>query len=264
HDRQPPHPRRPGVEHERVVLGGLPDPLEQLAGGQPVAGEARQDADRLALVVREAAKLVRAQRAGDLGVVADLEVRIQRQVIRDEGDLGVEQEFQAYLQRGVHGPKAVSPEQPMVDHQQLHALGGRQLEQLRVRGYTARHGADLARSRYLQAVGAVVLEAPAPEQAIDVLEDFRDGGGHRKRWNPSGRVKYSHCVGAWRSLVARTVRVGEVPGSNPGAPIGEVPGGRGVLVRVQPGARPAGSWSWGVLVTGGRGPAGGGRRWGRL
>ena len=26
-------------------------------------------------------------------------------------------------------------------------------------------------------------------------------------------------IGAWRSLVARTVRVGEVPGSNPGAPI---------------------------------------------
>ena len=26
------------------------------------------------------------------------------------------------------------------------------------------------------------------------------------------------CIGAWRSLVARTVRVGEVPGSNPGAP----------------------------------------------
>jgi hypothetical protein len=32
-------------------------------------------------------------------------------------------------------------------------------------------------------------------------------------------VEYSHCLGAWRSLVARTVRVGEVPGSNPGAPI---------------------------------------------
>jgi hypothetical protein len=28
------------------------------------------------------------------------------------------------------------------------------------------------------------------------------------------------CVGAWRSLVARTVRVGEVPSSNLGAPIG--------------------------------------------
>jgi hypothetical protein len=30
---------------------------------------------------------------------------------------------------------------------------------------------------------------------------------------------YCWGVGAWRSLVARAVRVGEVPGSNPGAPI---------------------------------------------
>jgi hypothetical protein len=30
---------------------------------------------------------------------------------------------------------------------------------------------------------------------------------------------YWVLFGAWRSLVARTVRVGEVPGSNPGAPI---------------------------------------------
>ncbi len=29
----------------------------------------------------------------------------------------------------------------------------------------------------------------------------------------------TQAIGAWRSLVARTVRVGEVPGSNPGAPI---------------------------------------------
>ena len=32
-------------------------------------------------------------------------------------------------------------------------------------------------------------------------------------------VGYWWFIGAWRSLVARTVRVGEVPGSNPGAPI---------------------------------------------
>jgi hypothetical protein len=32
-------------------------------------------------------------------------------------------------------------------------------------------------------------------------------------------VGYWRCVGAWRSLVARTVRVGEVLGSNPSAPI---------------------------------------------
>ena len=33
------------------------------------------------------------------------------------------------------------------------------------------------------------------------------------------RARLDSDFGAWRSLVARTVRVGEVPGSNPGAPI---------------------------------------------
>ena len=34
-----------------------------------------------------------------------------------------------------------------------------------------------------------------------------------------GAFRHTGRLGAWRSLVARTVRVGEVPGSNPGAPI---------------------------------------------
>ena len=34
-----------------------------------------------------------------------------------------------------------------------------------------------------------------------------------------GRVHNARRIGAWRSLVARSVRVGEVPGSNPGAPM---------------------------------------------
>ena len=37
-------------------------------------------------------------------------------------------------------------------------------------------------------------------------------------WRPAGLCTIA-ALGAWRSLVARTVRVGEVPGSNPGAPI---------------------------------------------
>ena len=36
---------------------------------------------------------------------------------------------------------------------------------------------------------------------------------------PRGLCDNCRFVGAWRSLVARTVRVGEVPGSNPGAPM---------------------------------------------
>src|SRR4029450_4129584 len=53
---------------------------------------------------------------------------------------------------------------------------------------------------------------------------------------PPGRVGAARRVrsilrhlGAWRSLVARTVRVGEVPGSNPGAPISA--GGSAVSAR---------------------------------
>ena len=41
--------------------------------------------------------------------------------------------------------------------------------------------------------------------------------GRRTRFEP--RSEIIAALGAWRSLVARTVRVGEVPGSNPGAPI---------------------------------------------
>ena len=45
---------------------------------------------------------------------------------------------------------------------------------------------------------------------------MRDERGAGCLWNTD------RLIGAWRSLVARTVRVGEVPGSNPGAPIGEM------------------------------------------
>jgi hypothetical protein len=49
--------------------------------------------------------------------------------------------------------------------------------------------------------------------------------GSRVDWTP---------FGAWRSLVARTVRVGEVPGSNPGAPIGAGGGAVGVNMQLPP------------------------------
>jgi hypothetical protein len=58
----------------------------------------------------------------------------------------------------------------------------------------------------------------------------QDSGGARRSGQEGRRAEAGEtaegavwdtdeCVGAWRSLVARTVRVGEVPGSNPGAPM---------------------------------------------
>ena len=46
--------------------------------------------------------------------------------------------------------------------------------------------------------------------------------GHPRR-APPHPLRQSAPLGAWRSLVARTVRVGEVPGSNPGAPMSRRP-----------------------------------------
>ena len=48
---------------------------------------------------------------------------------------------------------------------------------------------------------------PGPARSADRLARFRPP----PLWD-------TESIGAWRSLVARTVRVGEVPGSNPGAP----------------------------------------------
>src|SRR4051812_46928644 len=56
-----------------------------------------------------------------------------------------------------------------------------------------------------------------------------------------GRGLYTRSrLGAWRSLVARTVRVGEVPGSNPGAPIDVTP----VATGFQRSRRARGTSSW--------------------
>ena len=69
--------------------------------------------------------------------------------------------------------------------------------------------------------------SPADERPIEDLAGRTAAASpppHAKPPVPPGasrfvRVQYTHRIGAWRSLVARTVRVGEVPGSNPGAPI---------------------------------------------
>ncbi len=86
----------------------------------------------------------------------------------------------------------------------------------------------------LEAVGAVVLEALGLEELVQLGDGVLQLAGHGASvaarapsagvetvWSEAKRSVWDTavCVGAWRSLVARAVRVGEVPGSNPGAPI---------------------------------------------
>ena len=76
--------------------------------------------------------------------------------------------------------------------------------------------------------GAMPAKGPGTRAAAEAGAEGGErqhGGEDRERafhrWGVIGVVSeiIVAAFGAWRSLVARTVRVGEVPGSNPGAPI---------------------------------------------
>jgi len=115
------------------------------------------------------------------------------------------------------GPGPEPQKRPLMDEQQLRLLGYGLLEQLDVRRDAGgeRYYVDCARD--LQAIRAVVIEALRLEDAVELGDDLGCcNGGHGANISDMG---YCWGVGAWRSLVARAVRVGEVPGSNPGAPI---------------------------------------------
>jgi hypothetical protein len=59
-----------------------------------------------------------------------------------------------------------------------------------------------------------------PSLAASVLAAFVERSGGSAGQAPlRRRLANLSYLGVWRSLVARAVRVGEVPGSNPGTPI---------------------------------------------
>ena len=85
-----------------------------------------------------------------------------------------------------------------------------ELEELQRRGDPADDPRDLRRPHHLQAGKAVFRPFPDLEKLVREAHDLVPGrhGG-----------RYSMRPGVWRSLVARSVRVGEVPSSNLGTPI---------------------------------------------
>src|SRR5271167_5018638 len=82
------------------------------------------------------------------------------------------------LERGVNPLGAGTPEEPVVDEEQLGALGGSKLEQLGVRGDARGKRCHLRRPWDLQAVRAVVLKAGGFEERVDLLEDLEQASGH--------------------------------------------------------------------------------------
>ena len=118
-------------------------------------------------------------------------------------------------------PNARPPEEAVMDEQQLRPLAGGAAEQLGMGGYAGCDRLDARRLREPAVRYAVVLESARIQDPVGLGEDLGHGGTHRTSLAASSGMGYSWSIGAWRSLVARTVRVGEVPSSNLGAPIAE-------------------------------------------
>ena len=100
---------------------------------------------------------------------------------------------------------------------------GRSLEQ----HDRARRRSDATARKVVGTVGGYGVGDPPLRRARDredrASADGRGWGHAEGRDREGAHLWNTGSIGAWRSLVARTVRVGEVPGSNPGAPISEKP-----------------------------------------
>jgi len=116
----------------------------------------------------------RAERLGEERVVADLLVRVEREVVRGERDVGAQQRAQARGEGGGEPERAELPEQPVVDEEELGVGRDGPGDELPVRGDARDHPLGLLRARHLQPVGAVVAEPLRVEQEVEVLDD---GGG---------------------------------------------------------------------------------------
>ena len=99
------HAVRAGVEDQRLAGDQLGHPPGQL-GGLDALGASADDADRVAVDLAEAAVLLEAKPLTDQGVVADLGVGVERQVISGDRELGFE--------RGAEPPR-----HPLAERQRL-------------------------------------------------------------------------------------------------------------------------------------------------
>jgi hypothetical protein len=98
-------------------------------------------------------------------------------VVRRERHVGLEEDAKAALERVVDRADTRTPEQAVVDEQQLRVAFGGELEQLRLGRDAGRDALDLGCAGNLQAVGGEVLEAGRFEQRVGLGEDVCERRG---------------------------------------------------------------------------------------
>ena len=172
HDPDAVHRLGPGVPHERLLPERRGAALAQL-GERDALGRAPDEADAAALVLGERLGPLEPERRADQGVVAHLGVRVERQVVAGERDVGVEQRLAA-------APS--SPGRSRAGGSPRTARGGRARAgrpAAAARSNSSRwaptpgdHARHLLRARHLQAVGPVVGERVDLEQLVEVGDDL--------------------------------------------------------------------------------------------
>ena len=118
------------------------------------------------------------KRLGDLRVVAELLVRIQRQVVGREADVGVEQRAQALAHDPIDHAAVTVPEQPVVyDDQLCPGLRGL-LKELEADAHGGEHSFDALAADHLQTHWAIVWKSGHVQRGIQKRDQIVAALGH--------------------------------------------------------------------------------------
>jgi hypothetical protein len=144
------------------------------------------------------------ERVGQQGVVADLRVGVERQVVGGQRDVVEEQGAQALRQPRREPQRRELPEQPVVDEHELRALLDRPPDQLEL-GRDARHDAlHGPRAGHLEAVRAHVVEGRRVQQLVEIADQVVQVGQVRLF------VRLESCdIGQINAIVRRGCGIGQ-------------------------------------------------------
>jgi hypothetical protein len=119
------HELGPVGEDERHPPEPLLNSLREIAGREGISEPSSE-----AVAVREASFALDSELGAEERVVPDLGVRVKREVVRHEAQVGVEEGAQSLAHDRPDPPLVLLPEEPVVDENHLRAPLGRALEQL--------------------------------------------------------------------------------------------------------------------------------------
>ena len=125
----------------------------------------------------ELALALHAEQRRQLSVVAELGMRVEREVVGDEAQIGAKERLEPAAQSPVDNERLAPPEETVVDEHELRAGLGSPLEQLQRGGDTARDLLDLRRAHDLKP-GPTEFGKPVDLQPLVRIGDDLVPAGH--------------------------------------------------------------------------------------